>query len=804
MLNDVRYATRALAKNPAFSAIAGVTLAIGIGANTAIFSVINGVLLRSLPFDDPDRLVRVWTSTRDESQDSHSAGDFLDLQRENQSLAAIAGYRTAPFGAQAKQGEARTFTGAYVTVDFFDVLQVRAALGRTFSRTVDAVPSEPLVVLAHEAQQQLFGADASAIGQRIRLNGEPHAVAGVLPRGAEWPDRTQVWVLSAKPVPPSPLDIAGAEVDRDVRYFDAIARLKPGISLAQARDDLSRVAAAIQQRHPATAARRELRAGQLRDQMVGAVRPALLVLQAAVGLVLLIACANVSSLCIARATGRHRELTIRAALGATRGRLLRELLTESLLLGAAGGIAGLLLGAWLVALLVRVLPAGVPRADGIALDWLVALATMAGALGTGVLFGVLPAFQASRAEASAALRSGGGRASAARSRGRAILVVAEIALTLVLLVGAGLLVNSFLRLQRVDSGFAPEHVTLMSLALPQSRYPTAASQSQLFRRLVEGLEQRPEVQAVGVGFPAPLRGANASGAFFIEGRSSGSRADRPFANIGSISGGYLRAVGVPLVAGRLFSESDGADAPSVAIVSLALARKYWPGEQAVGKRLRFDPESDWTTVVGVVGDARQRGLHEAPPPVLYFPYRQFALPFTTLAVRSTAPESTIASLMRAQVTTADPSLPPGDLSSLQQVLDRSVAEPRFRTLLLGAFAVMALVLATVGVYGLISYSVAQRTREIGIRVALGAQPRQVLLPAVREGLVLAVAGVAIGLAGALAAARVLSQFLFGVSATDPATFAGVSSLLLAVALLASYIPSRRALRVDPISALRTD
>jgi putative ABC transport system permease protein len=361
-------------------------------------------------------------------------------------------------------------------------------------------------------------------------------------------------------------------------------------------------------------------------------------------------------------------------------------------------------------------------------------------------------------------------------------------------------------LQRVDSGFQPENVTIVGLLVPTTRYPTAAAQTELYRRILEGLTGHAEIEAAGVGFPGPLRGDNASGTFMVEGRPADDPAELPFANIGSVSGGYFEAMGIPLVSGRTFSDSDSADAPPVAIVNAALARKYWPGEDAVGRRLRFGSGADteWIRVVGVAGDARQMGLALEPPPVLYIPYPQFPLPFTTIAVRSAAPEATIASLVRAQLSAIDPELPPGDIATLEGVLDRSVAEPRFRTLLISAFAILALALAAVGVFGLINYSVTQRTREIGIRMALGATPRQVLGPLVREGLILAGMGIAIGAMAALLLGRVLSSFLYGVESTDPPTFAAVSATLLVVAFVATYLPSRRALRVDPNSALRTD
>ena len=807
MLNDLRYAARTLLKNPGFTLVAVATLALGIGANTAIFSVVNGVLLRPLPFPEPDRIVRVWTSTPDEQRSNHSAGDFIDLRREQQSLQAVAGYRSLLFTVAARTGDASQLAGAFVTAEFFDVLGVPAAFGRRFSAAQDTAAGERRVVLSRHAFTQLYGDQADVVGQALRVNGQTHTLVGVLPAGSGWPAGADVWVLSDKEVPPSPLDLPAQAADREVRYFEAIARLKPGITLVQAQQDVSRVATLIHGRSAPTAAPRDIRLFDLREDIIGDVRFGLLVLQAAVGLVLVIACANVASLLIARASGRRRELAIRAALGAGRARLVRQLLTESALLGIAGGFVGLLVGSWMIGLLTHVLPDNVPRAEAISLDRVVAGLTILTALATGLLFGVMPALQASHAPAQAALKQGGDRGgtSGVRTFARSALVVGEVALTLVLLAGAGLLLNSLLRLQRVDSGLQPENLTIAALVIPQSRYPTAASQIDVYRRLIEGLAPRAGIQAVGVGFPGPLRGGNASGSFAIDGRNSVGAA-RPFANLGSVSGGYFRAMGIPLIAGRTFADSDGADAAPVAIASTAMVRKYWPGENPIGKRLRFDddPKVPWSTIVGVVGDVRQLGLDQEPPPILYMPYQQFPLPFTNVSIRSSAPAGTIAALVRAELAAIDPDLPPGDVRSLRDLLDNSIAQPRFRTLLVTAFALVALLLAAVGVYGLISYSVAQRTREIGIRMALGARPRQVLGQIMREGLMLALAGVGLGLIGALLAARVISTFLFGVQAYDPLTFGSVALILLAVASLASYVPSRRALNVDPVRALRAD
>jgi len=803
---DLRYALRTLLKNPGFAFIAMLTLALGIGANTAIFSVVNGVLLRPLPFPDADRLVQVWSTTADEKRSNHAAADFLDIQRENQSLTAIAGYRVAPFTAIPHNGQPRATEGSIVTLDFFDILGVQAKYGRTFSRAIDRIAGERYAVLSGDAARRLYANEEKAVGQVLKLNSQTYTILGVLPDRAEWPGSSRIWTLADKDVPPSPVEASGDGADREVRYFEAIGRLKPYVSLEQARQDMGRLSAILQGRRTAASAPRQLQIGPIREQLVGDIRFALLVLQGAVGLVLLIACANVSSLMLARATGRRRELAVRAALGAGQARLVRQLLTESLVLGAAGGVAGLLLGAWLIVVLVDLLPAGIPRVREITLDRVVAMSTLLTALVTGVLFGVMPALQAGRTDASAALKAGGERGSSGRARARAVLVVAEVALTLVLLACAGLLLNSFLRLQNVDSGFDPENVVVTGFMLPEARYSTNVARGAFYRRLIDGVAARGEVQAAGVGFPGPLQGSSAAGSFDVEGRSTPGQSERPYANLGSVSGGYFKAMGIPLLSGRTFNDTDTRDAPGVVIVSRALANRYWSGQDPVGRRIRFDdaPDAPWITVVGMVDDVHQLGLEKGATPLLYFPYEQFTLPFTNLFVRSPAPEATIASMLRTQFSTLDGELPVDNIKPLQQIVDNSVAQPRFRTMLISAFAVVALALAAVGVFGLISFSVTQRTREIGIRIAMGATPRQLLGPMMREGLTLAVTGTGIGLIGALLVSRLLASFLFGVGATDPLTFAAVAAMLLTVALLATYVPARRALRVDPITALRAE
>ena len=801
----IRQILRTLAKSPGFSAIAMLTMALGIAANTAIFSVVNAVLLRPLPFRDEARVVRVWMM-EPRGRSNHSAGDFLDLKRNNHSLEAFAGFRGELAAASARPGEAVQLGLQHVTADFFDALGAPPALGRTFSATTDANAGERQVVISDEAWERLFARDAAAVGRRIRVNGEPCTVVAVMPKAFDWPQGSGLWLLATRPVPPSPLDFKESDplANRDSHYFESVARLKPGVTIAQAQQDLHNVYKNLQGGNPPDSAGRDVQLVPMREDMVGEAREALLVIQGAVGLVLLVACANVSSLLIARATRRRRELTIRAALGASRRDLVVQLLTESAILGVAGGVLGLIASSWLVSMLVRVMPRGLPRLQSVTIDTTVMLVTLGAALVTSLVFGVLPALQASRVDSAQVLKQTGDRGSS-RTRGRAILVVGEIALTLVLLAGAGLLANSFLRLQRVNPGFDVEHATVAELMVPQVRYPKGADQTRVYRRLLEGLSARPELQAVSVGFPGPLRGSNASGSFSIDGEAR-TRTEKPSANVGSVSGGYFAAMGIPMLAGRTFDDRDGESAPPVAIVSATLARKYWPGENPIGKRLRFDddPKTPWTTVVGLVGDTHQLGLKEPPPSLLYIPFEQFSLPFTTVTVRSALPEPTVASLMTAQLASVDPDLAFGDMSPLRDAVRADIAETRFRAILIGVFALLALALAAVGLFGLISYTVAQRTREIGIRVALGAAPRQVLVQTLREGLTLALAGVACGIVVAFAAGRALSSFVFGIGTADPLTLAGVAVLLLIVAATASYIPSRRALKVDPVVALRAE
>ena len=811
----MRNLLRSFAAHPGFTGVALLTIALGIAANTAIFSVVNGVLLRPLPYPDPDRIVQVWTSDADGPRNAHAAPDFLALQQRARTLARLAGYREDAFTMAPAGVDPVRVTGALVTFDYFEVFGRDAALGRAFSRAADEGRQDPVAVLSHQAWRDTLASDPAVVGRLLRINGVPHTVLGVMPDGFDYPLGARAWVLSLLPVPPPPVDVAGDLLEeRNIQYFHAVGRLatpssSPGaVTIEQAQAELSAIAADAARLHASSNANRGAFVEPLHERIVGDVRSALLVLMAAVAVVLLIACANVASLLLARASGRQRELAIRTALGASRWRIVRQLLGESLVLALAGGALGLLMGIWAVDLLLAVMPEGVPRVDEIGLDLRVAGAALVVSIVSAVLFGLVPALQASRPESAIALRDAGDRASTAgrgRARTRAALVVVEIALTLVLLVSAGLLANSFMRLQRVDPGFDVDRVSLIAMPLPQGKYVDGQAQASFYQSLLDGLKTRGEIESAAVAFPNPLQGSNAAGSFSIEGRPAPTPGERPRTNLAAISPDYLRTMGIPLIMGRHFTDQDRDPAPTPVIVNAELARRYWPGEDALGKRVRFeDAAGEWMTVVGIAADSRNRGLAFEPEPLMYIPFHSFTLPFMSVVVRSPGGTAAVASAVRAEVHRLDPELPVDQVRPLESIISASVAQPRFRTMLLGVFALAALTLAAIGVYGLISYSVANRTREIGIRVALGAQPSQVMGPIVREGMLLALIGVALGLAGAVAATKVIGVFLFGIEATDPLTFAAVAVLLLLVALLASYVPSRRALRVDALTALRAE
>ena len=810
MGNDIRYALRNLLKNPGFAAIAIVTLALGIAATTAIFSVVNAVLLRPLPYPDPDRVVQVWTTTKDADRESHAPADFLDLKRSNRTLSGLAGYREDAITVATANRDPIRVGGSLVTADFFDVFGMPALQGRAFSASVDADRGEPLVVISETLWTNSFGRDPSIVGSRVRINTAPHTVVAVMPAAFKYPAGSTVWVLSPMAVPQPPVDVTGDLMgSREVHFFQAVGRVKPGVSIAQAQADLSAIAGSLAKQFPETNGGRGAGLAPLREGLVSDVREALFILFGAVGVVLLIACANIASLLLARASGRQREMAVRAALGAGRWRLVRQLITESLLLATVGGALGLLAGTWAIELATTTIPDGLPRADEIGLDGRVALVSVLITYASAVVFGLVPSMLASRTDAAAALRASGDRASTtgrSRARTRAALVIGEVALTVILMVAAGLLANSLFRLQRVDPGFRTDDVTIALVPLPQARYVDGARQSDVYERILESVQQRGGVRSAALSFPSPLQGGNAGGRFLVEGQTdTGTRSDRPYANLMMISGEYFSTLGIPVIAGRTFTKEDRPPSTRVVIVNTRLARKYFGGENPVGKRLRFGPATEpWITIVGLVGDTHNLGVEEEPGPVLYIPFRHFTIPFMSVSVRGDGGVAAAGAAIRESVKKVDPELAVDEVLPMRTVLRESIAAARFSTMLVGAFALSAILLAAVGLYGLISYSVAQRTREIGIRVALGARPGQVMTPVIREGMTLAGIGVALGVAIALVGTKLIASYLFGVGPTDPMTFGAVTALLLGVALLASYIPSRRALRVDPLTALRAE
>ena len=803
---DVRYGWRMLAKNPGFTLVAVLTLALGIGANTAIFSIVNGVLLRPLPFANAERMVTVWGTnvSRGTRKNNASYLNFKDWQEQNHVFSHIAAYSGA--GAILSGGDAlpEQLDGTAVSADIFALLGTPPALGRTFTPEEERPDAPaPAVLISHSLWQRRFNSDPGIVGRQIVLDGKGSTVVGVMPAGF------QFFYGETKPDIFLPVNAAEElNKERGAGYLHVLARLRDDVTIRQAQAEMDNIARRLEEQYPNENAKEGISLVPFYEDTFGEVRPALLVLLGAVGFVLLIACANVANLLLARATRRSREMAIRTALGASRGRVVRQLLTESLLLSACGGALGLLLALWAVDLLVATIPADVPRAREINLDARVLWFTLLVSALTGVVFGLAPALQASKTNLSEALKEGGraatGGARSARLRG--LLVVSEVALSLVLLVGAGLLLKSFLTLSEVKPGFRAEGVLTAVVSLPDGKYGDEARQAAFFQRTLERTSALPGVEAVGAVFPLPLSGNNAHGSFAVESRPP-AEGETPVADFYIISPGYMRAMGIPLLKGRTFNDRDTDDAPKVLLISETLARRYFPDEDPVGKRLsvamiggEFSGE-----IIGVVGDVKQSGLDADPTPQYYFSYQQVTMGEMTLVARTaTSDPTTLAQTLRAGVQEVDKDQPIAEINALNRLVANSVARQRFQMLLLVLFATVALALAAVGIFSVMSFTVAGRTHEIGIRMALGAQKSDVLRLVLGQGMMLALLGVALGLAGAFALRRVMASLLYGVSATDPLVYAGVAALLAAVALVASYIPARRAMKVDPMVALRNE
>ena len=814
---DLRYGARMLWKNPGTTFVIVVALALGVGANTAIFSVVNAVLLRPLPFENPDQLMVVWETNpaRGVQQGTPSPPDFREWRDRSQSFEQMAAFYEEDYNVSGS-GDPERLTGAVVSTNFFSTLKINPALGRTFLPDEEQFGAHRVAVLSHGLWQRRFGANPQLIGQTITLNNQPHTVIGIAPPEFQLAGvRAELWT----PMAFAPGDRFNT---RGNHFLNVIARLKPEVTITQAQSDLDVVTRQLAEEH-------EMNAGlgarivPMHEDAVGSYRPALLVLLGAVGFVLLIACANVANLLLARAAVRQKEFALRTTLGASRLRTVRQLLTESLLLSVLGGGLGLLLAMWGVDLLVALSPAELPRIAEIGVDARVLAFTLTLSVLTGIVFGLAPALQASHLDLNEALKEGGRSVTGSRRtrRLRSALVVTEIALSLVLLVGAGLLINSFWRLMQVSPGFKPDNLLTMQIALPESKYPvTEPHQAQAFyRQLLERVETLPGVKSVGATSSLPLAAGGWGKLLSIEGRPAPTSMETvPLVQYRQVTANYFGTLGVSPVKGRLFTEQDNPNSPPVALINEEMARRFFPDEDPIGKRIWMGPPENLLpdgalpegsfprlTIAGVVHDVKHQGLNQQVGPEVYIPYSQGAGETQRsmfLAVRTTVEPLSLAAAVRSQVTAIDKDQPVADIQTMEQRLAASLAEPRFNMLLLGIFAAVALALAAVGLYGVMAYGVTQRTHEIGIRMALGAQRNNVLKLIVRQGMVMALIGVVLGLAASLVLTRVMTSLLFGVSATDPLVFTAIALLLAAVAFIASYIPARRAIKVDPMIALR--
>jgi putative ABC transport system permease protein len=785
LFQDLRYGMRMLLKNPGFAIIAVITLALGIGANTAIFSVVYGVLLKPLPYRDADRIVVA----------NISPPDFRDVRESNQVFDQMAIWGWNIYNINI-DGETTQVRGAVVSPEFFPMLG-SPMLGRAWRADEDM---QQLSVISHDFWQGRFRGDPNVIGKTVRLSNEVQTIIGVMPPEFQYPTREiKLWTTFGSAFAKTPEQ----SVNRQLRNLRAVAHLKPGITLAQMQAEMDLISQRLQQQYPDTNATARITFAPLYQRIVGDVEPVLWVLLGTVGFVLLIACANVANLMLARTAARERELAIRSALGAGRGRLMRQLLTESLLLSIIGGVAGLLLAMWGIDLLPGLSPDSVPRLTTIGINLPVLLFTLGISVVTGSLFGLAPALQMSNLNRS--LKEGG-RGTLGNQRGkrlRATLVVVEIALSLVVLIGAGLLTKSLIRLLQVDPGFVAENLLTANVG-GFVQFKDLQRRAAVQREIINRISRIPGVQGVGGGTGLPPYNAQRGTRFAVQGLPE-ENGDSLFSYFIAISPDYFRALGTPFVEGRTFTERDDAASPKVVIISKRLARNLFPNESAVGKRLKLiNPEqsSEWREIVGVAGDVRYNGLDDNGAVTVYTPFAQTPFLWTYLLIRTDGLPETLTQSVRQAVSSVDTTVEAAGFQTMDQLISQSVAQPRFYTILLGAFAFLALALAAVGIYGVMAYAVAQRTHEIGVRMALGANRGDVLGMVIKQGMILALTGVALGLLAAYGLTRLMSNLLFDVRATDPMTFVVISMMLIGIALLACFIPARRATKVDPIVALR--
>jgi putative ABC transport system permease protein len=809
---DIRFASRLLVKNPGVTLVALVTLALGIGANTAIFSVVNFVLLRPLSYSNPDQLVMIWERNlrKGFAASPTSFGNFVDF-RDTAKSTDVAAFTETNFNLTGGDQPERVF-GLRVSANLFSILGVNPTRGRIFALPEDKPGAGRVVILSYGLWQRGFGANPNVVNQTIQLNGQNYSVVGVMPPDFGFPPTfsaslggSEETVLNADLWVPLTTD--DLPLTRELRNLKMIGRLKPGVTMSQAQTELNTISNRLEQEYPDYNAGMETRLISLPEQVTGDVRQALLVLFGAVGLVLLIACANVANLLLARATTRQKEIAIRTALGASRLRVLRQLLTESALLGFVGGLLGLLFAIVGTKTLLAFVSDSVPRLKHFGFDYKVLLFTLLVSLLTSLIFGLAPALDASKPNLNEALKEGGrgSGGSSRRNRLRNLLVIVEVALALVLVFASGLMFRSFIRLQSVNPGFNPQNLITLEIELPQARYEAVQQQQSLQQQLLQRIVSIPGVKYAGTVDYLPFSGSAFNSSFLIEGRPIPPITARARAFYRVISPNYFAAMGIPLLRGRPFTETDTAELPAVAIINEAAARKYWVGEDPIGKRIkqgRPDSKNPWTSIIGIVGGASQNSLRDESQPEIYLPFLQNAGNTFTLVARTDSDARALAGRVRQEVWATDRELPVTSMKLMEELMSNSVAQPRLYVLLLSVFAGLALVLTAVGVYGVMAYSVTQRTHDIGIRMALGARPIDVFKSVVGQALLLALIGLGVGLLMALAAARLLSSLLYQPKATDFATLAITSLILLVVALIASYVPARKATKIDPIRALR--
>lgn len=803
LLQDIRYGVRMLRKSPSFTFFAVAVLALGIAANSAIFSIADAVLVRPLPYRDSNRLVMVWedSSAYNFPKDTPAPGNYADWKSRNQVFEDVAAISDASFNLTG-DGYPEELVGKWVTANLFSVFGATPALGRDF-RPEDDVPGAPHVaILSHGLWLRRFGGDPQIVGKEILLNYEKCTVIGVMKRGLQFPDReTELWI---------PSRFSKEKLANHGNHFlRVVARLKPGVSLKTANANLAIIAQQLEKEHPDSNAKVGAFAVPLREEFAGDVRSAILMLVGAVCFVLLIACANVANLLLSRATGRRREVAMRLTLGATRSRLIQQMLTESILLAILAGAAGLILSVWGTKFLATLIPAGFAPLVGTGVDARVLLFTITISLATGILFGIIPASRVSQFQLAYSLKQGGGQSGVGSGshKLRDALVICEVALAIVLLAGAALMIRSLQNLYHLDPGFRADHVLVMRTPLPRQKYEVFARRTAFYDRVLAQVETLPGVVAAGYTTWVPLTNVGGATGITIEGKPEPAPGNILIPNTRIISRNYIQTLRMKLIEGRLFEQGDAIGKRPVALINQTMEENYWPGENPISKRFKvggYSEKSPWITVVGIVADVHQAGLDVPARAEMYLPYQQqdFGYEPEYLAVRTSGDPLLLAEAVRQQIWTVDKEQPVAGVMPLEDLVDENLSTRKMQASLLGGFAGLALLLVTLGIYAVLSFAVTQRTQEIGVRVALGAQQRDILQMIFSQGFKLFLIGAAIGLAAAFALSLAIVHLLFGVSAYDPASFAGVTILLAAVALLACYVPARRATRVDPLVALR--